>query len=187
MTFHLYWHKLGTIFTISKPSLEGQIFQNGGCISIHSGRGCQETDPILVPPVKGEHHFPSFHCSIIIIVDAFNTQDSAFSNHQQGWIDFNTVNPSLLFRHICFYNCYCSNMITMKYKTKLTEHQSSALSGPFVGWRVYNIYCASVKAGKDNIFPSHHPPICGRFQKRLKFVSLQDLLLLPPKTQLISH
>ena len=50
----------------------------------------------------------------------------------------------------------------MKYKTKLTEHQSSALSRPFVAGAFTTFIVGVIKAGKDNIFPSHHPPICDK-------------------------
>ena len=61
---------------------------------------------------------------------------------------------------------------TVKCQNKLTEHQSSAKSRPFVIGTFATFIVGVLKAGKDNIFPSHQPPICGRFQKRLKFVSL---------------
>ena len=43
----------------------------------------------------------------------------------------------------------------------------------FISWHIYHIYRGRIlKAEKDNISPSRPPPICGRFSRCLRFVSL---------------
>ena len=55
--------------------------------------------------------------------------------------------------------------------------------GRFISWHIYHIYRGRIlKAEKDNISPSCPPPICGRFSRCLRFVSLlfaSFFLLLP--------
>ena len=54
-----------TSVLFSQYPLEGKPFQTGGFFSIHSGRGCEETDPILIPPFRVTSH--RFNCFVIII------------------------------------------------------------------------------------------------------------------------